>query len=432
MKNWSGYHQWNPLQIFKPKAENEITQIVQKAIQENKKIRLIGSGHSFTPLSKTDDFLVSLDDFQGIISIDKSNKQVTVKAGTKLNHLNKLLDKEGLALENLGDIDVQSIAGAISTGTHGTGINFGNLCTQVRKLKFVNGKGEIITCSLDKNPETFKAAVLSLGTMGILTEITLQCVSKYNLQLFVRKKTLDEVLQNLNEYNSKFRHFEFYWFPNTDYVMTKELNVTKKEADKSSFGEYVQEMLLENYAFKVICEMSYRFPSTTRSVSKFAANTISDFQKIKQSFKVFSTSRIVRFNEMEYNVPAEAYQDVIKDLTNWINKNNKDVMFPIENRFVQKDDIYLSPAYQRDSAYISVHVYNKKDFTAYFKALEEIFTAYHGRPHWGKMHTRRAEHFAQLYPKFEEFNSIRAEHDPNEMFLSPYMKSICKPQSVLS
>ena len=295
MKNWSGHLRWNPSKIFRPKGEEEIQQIIKQALTEGKKIRLIGSGHSFTPLCETKDFLVSLDDFNGIVEADQSRQQVTVKAGTKLNELSLLLDKLGLALENLGDIDVQSIAGAISTGTHGTGLRFGNLCTQVRRIKWINGLGEIQSCGVDQNPALFAAVVLSLGALGIITEITVQCVPSYSLHLKVEKVKVEEVLANINTYNSEHQHFEFFWFPNTPYAMTKAVNPTSKEADADSFKDYLQDVVLENYAMIAISELSTYIPSLSKRISGFAASTIDAYQKTKKSYKVFSTVRMVRF-----------------------------------------------------------------------------------------------------------------------------------------
>jgi len=424
MKNWSGYHQWHPCNIFFPGTEEEIAQIVKNAINQNRKIRIIGSGHSFTPLCKTDDFLISLDKYQGIVSVNQEKNQVTVKAGTKLHYLNELLANESYALENMGDINVQSIAGAISTGTHGTGTSFGNLSTQVAQLKFVNGQGEIITCSNEEQPELFNAAQVSLGALGILTEITVQCVPSYNLELKVEKKRLDWVLQNYEGLNRENRNFEFFWFPNTPYVMAKVLNKTQKAPDKFSYLAHFQELVMENYAFKLICDLSCGFPSMTRQISNFAASTIGSQKKINKSYKVFSTPRIVRFNEMEYSVPIEAYREVKQEIVKWINRHNYKVLFPIENRFVKGDDIFLSPSYNRDSAYVAVHVYHKKGFKEYFNALESIFKAYEGRPHWGKMHNLSNEEIVNLYPKFERFCEWRDVQDPNQLFLSPYLHTL--------
>lgn len=427
MKNWSGHLHWNPSQIFRPKTEEEILRIVEQAITAGKKIRLIGSGHSFTPLCETQDFLVSLDDFSGIIETDQHKQQVTAKAGTKLNKLNLLLDQHGLALENLGDIDVQSIAGAISTGTHGTGSQFGNLCTQVSRIKWINGLGEIQTCGVDDKPELFAAAVLSLGAFGIITEVTLQCVPSYNLHLEVEKVEVEKVLANIEQYNSEHQHFEFFWFPNTAYAMTKAVNPSAQKADADSFKNYLQEVVLENYAMKAISELSTYLPSLSRRISGFAASTIDAYQKTKKSYQVFSSARMVRFNEMEYNVPLEAYPEVKKEIIRWVNQNNTKIIFPLENRFVKGDNIFLSPAYQRDSAYIAVHAYHKKSFREYFDAIESIFKAYDGRPHWGKMHTRTANDFAQLYPQFTNFQTLMHQQDPQGIFRSPYLQTILDP-----
>lgn len=424
MKNWSTHLRWNPSELAYPETEAALVALVQKALATKHNIRLIGSAHSFTPLCVTDSIQISLDKYQGLISIDRERLQATVKAGTKLHLLNELLAKEGLALENLGDINVQSIAGAISTGTHGTGTAFGNLSTQVVRLKLINGQGQLLSCSPTENPELFKAAQVSLGALGILTEITLQCVPSYRLALHIKQETLEEMLSSYQEINQSCRNFEFYWFPNTPYVLSKRIELTQEPADKRSFKDYFQEVLLENYAFKMICDTSYYFPSLTHRLSRFAASTVSPFKKVNESGLVFSTSRIVRFNEMEYNLPIEAYLDAKKELVNWINKHNKTILFPLENRFVKGDDIYLSPAYGRDSAYIAAHVYHKKDFKPYFTALEEIMKAYQGRPHWGKMHTLGQEELQARYPEFDRFRRIRQEQDPEGIFLSPYLQTL--------
>jgi FAD-linked oxidoreductase len=424
MKNWSGNQRWQPNTVFYPDSEAGIQSIIQRAAAEKRKVRMMGSGHSFTPLSNTDDFLISLDKYQGLVHVNKEEQQVTVKAGTKLHYLNKLLFKEGLALENMGDINVQSIAGATATGTHGTGTAFGNMSTQVVGLRFVNGQGEVVNCSLREQPGLFKAAQISLGTLGVVTEISLQCVSAYRLALVIDKERLDDVLDNYEKHNTENRNFEYYWFPHSEYVMTKRSNLTTAPTDPNGFKNYLQEVVLENYGFKLVCELSYRFPSKSQWLSRLSADLIDRHVKVSDSHQVFATPRMVRFNEMEYNVPVEAYQEVKKELVKWVNKHHPDILFPIENRFVKSDDIYLSPAYQRDSAYIAVHVYNKKDYRPYFKALEAIFKAHNGRPHWGKLHTMTAEELKARYPQLAAFQRFREQHDPQRLFLSPYLQSL--------
>lgn len=429
MQNWSGLLKWEPYKIFKPSSADEIKTIVTQAIHENKKVRVIGSGHSFTKLCPTDDYMISLDEYQGIISVDKEKLQATVKAGSKLKYLNGLLADHGLASPNMGDIDVQSIAGAISTGTHGTGINLGNLSTQVVAMKFINGLGEEVYCSEEENRELFKAAQVSLGTLGIITEVTLQCIPSYNLELIIERQSLDDILSRYDELNRKNRNFEFFWFPNTPYVMTKTSNVTEAPADKYSWSNAFHEKVTETYAFKLMCELSRMFPSATNRLSNMGGKSITKNRKVNASHKVFSTPRTIRFNEMEYNIPAEAYLDAKKDLVKWVNKNNRTVVFPIENRFVQKDDIYMSPAYERESAYIAVHRYSKSDFREYFTAIEEIFKAYDGRPHWGKMHTLSHQDIQERYPEFDTFKKHRKEQDPNGLYLNPYLEKLLVGES---
>jgi len=425
MKNWAGNIVFNPSEIAYPTTEAEIQQLVLKAANSRKKVRIIGTGHSFTALVKTTDILVSLDKYQGIISVNKDRVQATVKAGTKLNLLGDLLFKEGMAMENLGDIDVQSIAGTISTGTHGTGEEFGTISTQVIALRFVNGKGEIVDCSETKNRALFKAAQVSLGVLGIITEVTLQCVPTYKLALYNKKETLTAVFANLKERNETNRNFEFYWMPYTDTTWTKTSNiVASAEPDKINFFNYWSEYVLENYAFKLLCEFAKMFPSKNEAVSKITADTIADVKKVYYSHKIYATQRMVKFREMEYNIPRAAYEDVFKEVVKTVNSKKFKIHFPIESRFVKGDDILMSPAYGRDAAYIACHVYAKKDCRPYFAALEEIFMTYGGRPHWGKMNQLTPERIADLYPEFTSFLKHRKEQDPDKVFVSPYLQQL--------
>jgi len=358
MKNWAGNITWNPTEIAYPTSEEAIQKIVLKAANDRKKIRIIGTGHSFTPLCKTEDVLISLDKFQGLITTDKDKVQATVKAGTKLNNLGELLFQEGMAMENLGDIDVQSIAGTISTGTHGTGQQFGTISTQVIALRFVNGKGEIVNCSKTDNPVLFKAAQVSLGVLGIITQVTLQCVPAYKLALQNRKETIASVMDNLKERNDNNRNFEFYWLPYTETTWTKTSNIVESdEPDKINFFNYWSEYVLENYLFKLLCEYAAWFPSKNAAVSKLAASSVTDVKKVYYSHKIYATQRLVKFKEMEYNVPRAAYEDVFKEVVKTVNSKKYAIHFPIESRFVKGDDILMSPAYGRDSAYIACHVY---------------------------------------------------------------------------
>lgn len=425
MKNWARNVTWNPTEIAYPTSEEEVQQIVLRAISEKKKIRTIGTGHSFTALCATDEILISLDKYQGLIHVDQERMQVTVKAGTKLNLLGDLLFAEGLAMENLGDIDVQSIAGTISTSTHGTGKNFGTISTQLTSIQFINGKGEKVYCSTTENQDLFKAAQVSLGTMGIITQLTIQCVPVYKLEISVRAETIPTVFSNLQNRIEDNRNFEFFWMPYTNASITKTSNIVdSKEVDKKNMFNYWSEYVVENYCFKAVCEFGSLFPSKTEAISKFSAKLVSDVRKVQYSHKVYATPRLVKFREMEYNIPAEAFDEVWKDVVKICNSKKFPVHFPLECRWVKADDIFMSPAYERDSAYIACHVYYKKECKPYFKALEEVFRANDGRPHWGKMNTIGAQDIEEMYPKFASFLKHRTTQDPNRIFMSPYLLSL--------
>lgn len=424
MKNWSNYHQWTPAEIAFPSNEEEIQQLVRQAIEQGKKVRIIGSAHSFMPLWTTDQVLISLDNYQGIVSIDQELQQATVRAGTKLYTLGEALFAQGLAMENLGDIDRQSLGGTIGTGTHGTGLQLGSISTQVVKLRLVNGLGELVECSSTHNASLFKAAQVSLGALGIITEITLQCVPAYRLALQNLKEPLDTVLQELEDRYRQERNFEFYWFPYTASAWTKTSNIVTDQVDKVSWMNHFTEYVVENYAFKVLCEAAYHFPILNERVAKISAAAIAPVRKVFASHKVYATQRLVKFNEMEYSVPIAAQREVLHDIRRLFERKRFPIHFPIENRVVRQDDIYLSPAQGRDSAYIACHAYAKKDPLPYFSALEEIFQAYEGRPHWGKMNTFSQEQAAIAYPYFENFKRHQKEQDPEGLFLNDYLAKL--------
>lgn len=424
MKNWSQKINWQPKQILQPFTEEEVQQIIKQALNKKQNVRVVGSAHSFNPLWVTNEVMVNLDNYQGLISVNKEKMQTTVKAGTKLHTLGNLLYKQGMAMENLGDIDKQSIGGTIGTGTHGTGLNFGTISTQVKALRFVNGVGEVVTCSETENVTLFKAAQVSLGVLGIITEITLQCVPAYRLQLVNKKQPLNEVIATFKDSIANNRNFEFYYFPKSPTAWTKTSNIVKDAPDNLNIFNYLTEYVLENYVYKIMCETARIVPTLSDGISRFSASAVSNVTKTYHSHKVYATPRLVRFNEMEYNVPIEHFEAACEEIQHTINTSKFNVIFPIEHRVVKADDAYLSPAYNRDAVYIACHVYNKKDYLPYFKALEKIFLKYDGRPHWAKIHTLTAKTFQQKYEMFDAFNAQRKQQDPLGIFLNEYLKRI--------
>ena len=424
MENWAGNVKWTPQEVLLPKTEDEIAAIIKKAISSGKSIRTVGSHHSFTPLLATNSVSLSLDHMQGLISKEPNNRAIAW-AGTKLKRLSELLSENGLALENMGDINVQSLAGAISTGTHGTGITLGSVGTQVEEITFLNGLGELVTLNEENNYHEFKCAQLSLGSLGVITRMKVRCKEAYNLELDIRKEKLSDVLANLDAIVNENRHFEFYSIPNSQWSQTKRSNIVSQEAGTiSKFSAFINDIVLENWALQLLCSINKTIPSSSKTISNLISSFISNEKKIQQSHKVFSTVRNVKFTEMEYNIPYESYQDVVKELLKLIDKNNYRISFPQEHRFVQADDIYLSPAHNRKSAYIASHVYKGMDNKRYFKDLEDLFVDFGGRPHWGKMHTRDAAFFRKAYPKFDDFLQVRTKHDPNGVFLNDHLKKV--------
>ena len=422
--NWSGSVQSTPRQIARPQSIEELQDIVRQCARTGQHIRVVGAGHSFTPIAQTNDVLISLDNLQGVEQVDSANSTATVLGGTRLNLLGEELFKRGLAQENLGDIDVQSISGAVSTGTHGTGAAFGTLATQIAGLMLVTASGDLLECSPEHNPDIFKAAQVSLGTLGIIAKVKLRVVPATRLHYQGRGSTLTDCLANLERYKQENSHFEFFWFPYTDGVQAKFLNETDDPPSKSSLWNNFNKIVLENYVYWLISEICRRVPSFCKTACRISAQSIATVDEVNYSHRLFTTPRLVRFQEMEYNIPAEHARAVALEIQQCIAEHQFKVHFPVECRFVRADDIWLSPAYQRDSAYIAVHMYRGMPYQDYFRHIEEIFKRYNGRPHWGKMHTRTAGELAALYPHWNDFRRVRAELDPQGMFLNEYLRTL--------
>lgn len=423
-QNWSGSVRGTPRQIARPTNIDELAHSIREYGRDGRYVRVVGSGHSFTPLVQTNDVLMTLDGLQGIESIDSDRGTVTMLGGTRLKRLGEELFARGLAQENLGDINVQSIAGAISTGTHGTGGSFGSLSTQVVGLTLVTASGELLECSPEHNPDIFKAAQVSMGTLGVIAKVILHVVAAKRLHFQGSRKKLADCLDNLERYKQENAHFEFLWLPYTQWVQAKFLNETTEPPSKISFWGNFNKIVLENWVFWLLSESCRIVPKLSKTVCKIAGQSIASVDEINYSHLLYSTPRMVRFNEMEYNIPAEHARAVLQEIQECINRYQFEVNFPLEFRFVLADDIWLSPAYQRESAYIAVHMYRGMPYQSYFQHIEEIFKRYQGRPHWGKMHTRTAEELAALYPRWQDFRRIRAELDPQGLFLNDYLREL--------
>ena len=431
-RNWSGFVQCTPRQILKPSSLDELQHIIGHSGRSGRSVRVVGSGHSFTPLMETEDILISLDNWQGIEEIDVKRGTVKVRGGTKLRMLGEALFEYGLAQENLGDINVQSISGAISTGTHGTGISFGTLSTQVESLTLVTADGELLECSSECNSTIFKAALTSLGLLGVIAYVTLRVIPTKRLRFESRRESLQDCFQNMDTYKQENAHFSFLWAPYTNWVQLKFLNETTEPLSKRVLWSSFKKIVVKNWAYWFISESCRLFPRLSKTVSKFASVSHSNTVEVEHVHHIFSTPRMVRFQEMEYNIPAEHMQAVLTEMQQCIELHGFNVHFTIECRFVHEDDIWLSPAYERPSAYIAVPMYRGMAYEEYFRHIEAIFRRYQGRPHWAKVHTQTADSLSQLYPRWNDFRRIRADLDPQGVFLNSYLQNLFDAQVPVS
>ncbi len=420
-RNWSGHQQCRPAAWVRPRTTAEVADLVRACAAEGRRLRVAGAGHSFSGLVPTDQTLVQLDGLAGLDTVDRERHRATVWGGTRLKALGEALHAEGLAMENLGDIDVQAIAGALSTGTHGTGTAFGTLSTQITGMELVDGSGAVRWLSAEREPDAFALARVGLGALGVITRLELGLVPAYRLTFRTGKGTLEEALRDYPAHNAAHRNYEFYWFPHADRVQHKFSDRTEAPAEDPGAWSWFTDVFLENRVFGLMCRTAKAFPGLAPSLSRLSAAAVSTSSRTNWSHRVYATPRLVRFQEMEYNVPVEAFPDVVRLLRERIHRERFPVHFPIECRFVAADDIGLSPAFGRDSAYLAVHQYHAMPWEDYFGAAQEIFLAHEGRPHWGKWHDLKAAELAPRYPRWNDFLALRERLDPGGVFLNPHL-----------
>ena len=423
-RNWAGNQKASPVSIDAPRSVGELAALVASASGQGQKVKAVGSGHSFTSAAATNGRMVRLENLSGILHIDHASSQVTVGAGTRLSDLNMLLHAEGLALANLGDIAYQTVAGAISTSTHGTGKALTGLAGQVVAMKLINGQGEIIECSKSLNPHIFDVARVSVGALGIITEYTLQAVPSFRLRALEQPMRLDDVLENAHDLASAHDHFEFFWIPHTKWALTKRNNRTEDELQPlPRVKGWIEKTFMENYAFGALCRVGRARPSLIPRLAT-ALPSSGSREYVDQSFKIFASPRIVRFYEMEHALPVEGLVPALREIRAMVDRKGYLLNFPVEVRFTKGDDVPLSTAFGRDSAYIAVHVYKGMECEPFFRDVEDILRAYDARPHWGKMHYRDAEELSKLYPRWDEFIALRNQLDPQRTFSNVYSDTV--------
>ncbi|WP_046779613.1 D-arabinono-1,4-lactone oxidase [Streptomyces yangpuensis] len=424
-RNWAGNVTATPTRVVTPASVGELQEAVRRAAEDGLRVKAVGTGHSFTAAAATDGVLVRPQALAGIRSVDRAAGTVTVAAGTALKDLNRALAAEGLSLTNMGDIMEQTVSGATSTGTHGTGRDSASIAAQIRSMELVTADGELLVCSEKENPEVFAAARVGIGALGIVTAITFAVEPLFFLTAREEPMGFDRVTAEFEEHFAENEHFEFYWFPHTGNCNTKRNNRSQgPAAPPGPVSGWIEDELLSNGLFQAVNTLGRAVPATIPSIARVASRALSARTYTDIPYKVFTSPRRVRFVEMEYALPREAVVEALRELRAMVDRSRLRISFPVEVRTAPADDIALSTASGRDTAYIAVHMYRGTPYQAYFTAAEQIFTAHGGRPHWGKVHTRDAAYFSRIYPRFGEFTALRDRLDPDRVFGNDYLRRV--------
>lgn len=426
--NWAGIYSCRPLSIDSPASEDEIVAIVLAAAERGERVKVVGSGHSFTDIACTEGRLIKLDRYNKVLEVDRDTRTVRVQAGITILQLSAALGAAGLAMENMGDVGYQTISGAISTATHGTGERFRNISSQVVAATMVLASGEVLHCSAASEPEIFKAVQVSLGSLGVLSTVTLRCVPAYNIRSVQQPNKVEELLDRFDELCAVNDHFEFFWWPHTEVAQAISNNRTLDPAPdngrRAGFGAWVNDILLENHTFGLIQRAAQLRRSWIPHLARITARTMSRKVMTDRSDRIFANERLVRFAEMEYALPRGQIVEAVREIRAMIQRTGFLISFPVEVRAAAQDDISLSTAYGRPTGYIAVHVFNKFEFEPYFREVEAIMNAHDGRPHWGKLHFQTAATLRPRYPMWYPFMAVRRRLDPTGMFSNSYIDRV--------
>jgi len=416
-RNWSGSQQSLPTVRSAPASVQELQELIAVA---SGTVRPVGAGHSFSPLVPTDDTIVSLSRLSGLISHDPQRLQATLWAGSRLADIGQPLEDAGQALVNMPDIDEQTLAGSLATATHGTGASIGCMSTFIEGLQLVDARGDLVDCDANTHAELFQAARVSLGALGVITQVRLQNVAPYRLRRETVWRTFDEMLDIADDMAEQHRNFEFYYIPFSGMGFTDVHDLTDEavgSTEKIDTNDSVAEL-------KMVRDWFEWSPRLRELILAGIIRSLSNEVTVESSWKNYASERNVRFNEMEYHLPREFGLQALREIRTALETQHHEVFFPIEVRYVKADDIWLSPFYQRDCVSIAVHRYFAEDYGPYFKTVEPILRKYHGRPHWGKLNTLQRSDFRQLYPRWDDFVEVRRTVDPQGRFLNPYLRGL--------
>ena len=430
-QSWSGLETAHPAQVMSPTGTPDVVDAVVAARTHGLTVKMVGSGHSFTGIAVADGLMLRPDRLVGVRTVDRDAMTVTVLAGTPLHVLNDRLHGLGLALHNLGDIDRQTVAGAIATGTHGTGGVRASLSAQVSALEVVTADGSVVDArpgGTDEEARLFEAARLGLGAVGIVTAVTFDVEPAFALEAVEEPMPWDRFVDGFDEFVGSAFHAEAYWFPHTDRMLTKRNERSLDElAPLSRVRAYLDDELLANTAFGLLNRVGDRVPRAVPRINRLSARALSARTYTDVSHKVFTSPRRVVFREMEYALPRDAGMAALKEVRALVEREGWRISFPVEIRVAPADDVWLSTAHGRDSVYLAFHVNARTDHTSYFSGVERVLRTHDGRPHWGKLHSRTAEDLAPAYPRFADFLAVRDRVDPDRLFTNRYLERVLGP-----
>jgi len=423
-KNWAGNQRATPKAFHVPASESELVAIVRFAHAAKRRVKVVGSGHSFTAVAVADDILIDLRNYGEFIEVSADRTSVTVQSGIVLADLNESLQLEGLAMPNLGDVTYQTIAGALSTSTHGTGQNRTGLAAQVVGFRLIAADGDVLQCSSTENQEVFHVGRVGLGALGVLSTISLRVVPAFQLLAVEQPMRVSDVLANIEDLVESNDFFEFYWIPHTGWALTKRNNICDLPSDPPRrFAHWWNKIFMENIAFGALCYLGRLRPGLIPRLAKVLPSS-GRVEYVNASYKIFASKRIVRFYEMEYSIKRDSVRDALERVMKLVDDEGFLLNFPVEVRFTAQDDVSLSTSYGRSSAYIAVHVFKGMQYEPYFRAVEKIMLDYGGRPHWGKIHFQSAESLSSLYPEYQRFIEVRNRLDPEGVFTNDYLRRV--------
>lgn len=426
--NWAGDQTCTPADVIAPRSRDELAEAVAGAAAAGRRISVAGSGHSFTDTAMTGGCMLRIEALNRVLEADPASGLVRVEGGIVLADLNRELDRLGLAFENLGDIDRQTISGAISTATHGTGASLRNISAQVAAIELIGADGSRRELTEDSEPDVLRAARVGVGALGAISAVTLRAVPAFTLHRIDEPRPLGQVLSSFDDLAAANDHFEFFVFPYTETALTIRRNRTDRPArPRGRARRFLSDVVIENGAGDLLLRAARRRPALIPRATRFAARLMSQGEHLDRSHAIFANHRTIRFTEMEYAIPREHGPEAATRVLELIRSERIGVAMPIECRVVAADDALLSPSHERETFYIAVHQYRGMQWRPYFEAVEEIMRSYGGRPHWGKRHFQTADTLREVYPRWDDFQAARERLDPERSFTNEYAERVLGP-----